>query len=61
MEKYLIVTADDLGLTGSINEGIAKACAEGIVTAVSVIPTGEAFEHNGGFPRCEMLLNPDVF
>ena len=29
--KYLIVTADDLGLTKSINEGIAKACLEGIV------------------------------
>ncbi len=41
--KYLIVTADDLGLTKSINEGIAKACREGIVTSVSVIPTGEAF------------------
>jgi len=42
--KYLIVTADDLGLARSINEGIAKACREGVVTAVSVIPTGEAFE-----------------
>ncbi|MDP3790766.1 MAG: ChbG/HpnK family deacetylase [Candidatus Omnitrophota bacterium] len=42
--KYLIVTADDLGLTKSINEGIAKACKEGIVTSVSVIPTGEAFD-----------------
>jgi len=42
--RYLIVTADDLGLTKSINEGIAKACSEGVVTAVSVIPTGEAFE-----------------
>ena len=42
--KYLIVTADDLGLTESINEGIAKACTEGIVTAVSVIPSGESFE-----------------
>ena len=42
--RYLIVTADDLGLTKGINEGIAKACKEGIVTAVSVIPTGEAFE-----------------
>ena len=41
--KYLIVTADDLGLTKSINEGIAKACREGIVSSVSVIPTGEAF------------------
>ena len=41
--KYLIVTADDLGLAESINEGIAKACREGIVSSVSVIPTGEAF------------------
>jgi predicted glycoside hydrolase/deacetylase ChbG (UPF0249 family) len=44
MAKYLIVTADDLGLTKSINEGILKACKEGIVTAVSVIPTGEGIE-----------------
>ena len=42
--KYLIVTADDLGLAKSINEGIAKACREGIVSSVSVIPTGEALE-----------------
>lgn len=41
--KYLIVTADDLGLAESINDGIAKACGEGIVSSVSVIPTGEAF------------------
>lgn len=42
--KYLIITADDLGLTKSINEGIAKACIEGIVTAASVIPAGDAFD-----------------
>ena len=42
--KHLIVTADDLGLAKSINEGIAKACREGIVSSVSVIPAGEAFE-----------------
>ena len=44
MTKYLIVTADDLGLTKSIDEGILKACSEGIVTAVSVIPTGEEID-----------------
>lgn len=44
MVKHLIITADDLGLARSINEGIAKAASEGVVTAVSVIPTGEAFE-----------------
>ena len=42
--KYLIVTADDLGLAKSINDGIADACKDGIVTAVSVIPTGEAID-----------------
>jgi len=42
--KYLIVTADDLGLTKSINEGIAGACRDGVVTAVSVIPTGDAVD-----------------
>lgn len=42
--KYLIVTADDLGLTRSINEGIARSISEGIVRSVSVIPTGEALE-----------------
>lgn len=42
--KHLIVTADDIGLTKSINEGIAKACREGIVSSVSVMPAGEAFE-----------------
>jgi len=41
--KYLIVTADDLGLIKSVNDGIVDACKDGIVTAVSVIPTGEAF------------------
>lgn len=42
--KSLIVTADDLGLAKSINEGIARACREGIVSSVSVIPAGKAFE-----------------
>ena len=41
--KYLIVTADDLGLAESINEGFAKAYRDGLVNSVSVIPTGEAF------------------
>ena len=42
--KYLIITADDLGLTKSINEGIARAYQDGIVKSISAIPTGEAFE-----------------
>ncbi|MBN1526292.1 MAG: ChbG/HpnK family deacetylase [Candidatus Omnitrophica bacterium] len=42
--KKLIVNADDLGLAKSINEGIARACREGIVTFISPIPSGEAFD-----------------
>ncbi len=41
--KRLIVSADDFGLTASVNEGIVKACREGIVTSVNLMPTGEAF------------------
>lgn len=42
--KQLIITADDFGLTNGINEGIVKAYKEGVVTFLSFIPTGEAFE-----------------
>ncbi len=39
-----IVTADDLGLTTGINDGIFEAHASGIVTAASLMPTASAFE-----------------
>jgi len=42
--KQLIVTADDFGLARSINEGIAMALGEGIVTSVGLLPAGEAFD-----------------
>ena len=42
--KRLIVAADDFGMTKSINEGILKACREGIVTAINVMPSGKAFD-----------------
>ena len=40
--KKLIVTADDFGLTHSINEGVLMAAREGIVTNINLIPTGTA-------------------
>lgn len=40
--KRLIVTADDFGLTNSVNEGILMASREGIVTNINLIPTGDA-------------------
>lgn len=41
--KQLIVSADDFGLARGINEGILKACREGIVTSINVIPAGYAY------------------
>ncbi|MFA6320491.1 MAG: ChbG/HpnK family deacetylase [Candidatus Omnitrophota bacterium] len=41
--KYLIVSADDLGLSDSINRGIMKSCEAGITTAVNVLSSGAAF------------------
>ena len=40
--KRLIVSADDFGLTPSINEGILRAASEGIVTNINLISTGPA-------------------
>lgn len=42
--KQLIVAADDFGLTKSVNEGIARAHQEGIVTSVNILPGGDAYE-----------------
>ena len=42
--KYLIVNADDFGMTKGINEGIVKAMREGIVTSTSMVACGEAFD-----------------
>lgn len=43
--KYLIVSADDLGITKSVNEGIVKAYKDGIVTSLNLLPSGEALEN----------------
>lgn len=42
--KQLIITADDLGLTKGVNEGIVMALKEGVLTYVSVLPSGDAFQ-----------------
>lgn len=44
MMRYLIVSADDFGFHKGINEGIAKAFREGMVTSVNLMPAGEALE-----------------
>lgn len=42
--KQLIVSADDFGITKSVNEGIVRSREEGIVTSLNLLPSGEAFE-----------------
>ena len=42
--KYIIVTADDLGRSSSVNAAIAKAYDKGIVTSASLMAGEEAFE-----------------
>jgi predicted glycoside hydrolase/deacetylase ChbG (UPF0249 family) len=39
------ITADDLGWSEAVNEGIALAAGEGVLSAVSVLVTGPAFGH----------------
>ena len=38
-DRYLIVNADDLGMSGGINAGIIRAYREGVVTAASLMVT----------------------
>src|SRR5438309_3622641 len=42
--KKLIVTADDFGLTESVNQGIIEAHCRGIVTSTSLMANGGAFD-----------------
>jgi predicted glycoside hydrolase/deacetylase ChbG (UPF0249 family) len=42
---HLVVNADDFGLTEGVNEGIADAFKNGIITATSLIATMPAFNH----------------
>jgi len=41
--KRLIVNADDFGLTRGVNEGIARAFREGILTSTTLMANGPAF------------------
>ena len=43
--KRLVVNADDFGFTRDVNEGILEAHCRGILTATTLMATGEAFEH----------------
>lgn len=49
--KYLIVSADDFGLTKSVNAGIARARREGVVSSVNLFPSGGAFDDALAFAK----------
>lgn len=42
--RYLVIAADDLGRSSSVNQAIAEAHDRGILTAASLMAGGEAFE-----------------
>lgn len=43
-KKYLIVNADDFGLTEGVNQGILEGFQKGVITSASIMVTGDAFE-----------------
>lgn len=45
MERFLIINADDLGLSKGVNEGIVRAHRDGILTSASLMVRGAAAEH----------------
>ena len=50
--KNLIVNADDLGWTEGVNQGIADAFRNGVVTSASMLANGAAFEGGLEVARC---------
>lgn len=52
-----MVVADDFGNSSSINTAIAEAHENGIVTAASIMPGGEAFEEAIGIARSSTRLS----
>jgi hopanoid biosynthesis associated protein HpnK len=42
--RQLIVNADDFGMSEAVNEAIARAHKEGVLTSASLMVTGDAFE-----------------
>jgi predicted glycoside hydrolase/deacetylase ChbG (UPF0249 family) len=57
-QRYLIVHADDFGLSEKISDGIVLAHKEGVLTSTSVIATGKAFVH--AMETCRSLPTMDL-
>jgi chitin disaccharide deacetylase len=63
-ERFLVVNADDLGLSAAVNEGIFAAHAEGIVTSASLMvrqgAAPAAAEQAREFPELAIGLHLDL-
>jgi chitin disaccharide deacetylase len=57
MKKQLIVSADDFGLTEGVNNAVLRAHREGIVTSVSLMVNGLAFESAARISRAHSDLD----
>jgi len=56
----LIVHADDFGIAEPVNDGIVEAHDRGIVTSVSLMATGPAFDHAVALARSRPKLDVGV-
>ena len=54
---HLIVNADDFGLCRAVNEGVASAFDNGVVTSASLLPTGDRFEQAVELARARPKLD----
>ncbi len=43
-KRYLVVTADDFGRSGSLNQAVLAACGLGVLTSASIMAGGDAFD-----------------
>src|SRR4051812_9848181 len=64
LPKYLIVNADDFGLSAGINRGIIEAHERGIVTSTSLMvrgaAAGEAAQYALAHPELSVGLHVDL-
>ncbi len=54
MNKKLVITADDFGISKEANDAILKSFKDGSLTSTCIMANGEAFEHamEEIFPQC---------
>ncbi|MDX2161896.1 MAG: ChbG/HpnK family deacetylase [bacterium] len=60
MTAYLIVNADDFGLTEGTNRAIVDAHQRGLVTSTSLLANGQAFDHAIALARAAPSLKVGV-